>query len=58
MLDEMLSCTFVGTADQVHHDLQRFVAATGADELMVACQIFDHAARLGSYELLASTWNA
>ena len=32
---------------------RRFVARTGADELMLTSQIFDHAARLRSYELAA-----
>jgi hypothetical protein len=29
------------------------VARTGADELMVAAQVFDHGARLRSFEILA-----
>ena len=33
---------------------EAIVARTGADELMVASQIYDHAARVRSYELLAS----
>jgi hypothetical protein len=33
--------------------MEGFVARTAADELMVTAQIFDHAARLKSYELLA-----
>ena len=33
---------------------RRFVAETGADELIVAAAIHDHAARLRSYELLAA----
>ncbi|HEU4642473.1 MAG TPA: LLM class flavin-dependent oxidoreductase [Gemmatimonadaceae bacterium] len=53
MLDDMLSCTVVGTADQVRHGLLAFLERTGADELMVASQIFDHAARVRSYELTA-----
>ncbi len=32
---------------------EAFVARTGADELMVTSQIFDHQARVRSYELLA-----
>ncbi|MDP9097351.1 MAG: LLM class flavin-dependent oxidoreductase, partial [Pseudomonadota bacterium] len=33
--------------------LERFVAETGADELLIASAIFDQAARIRSYELLA-----
>jgi hypothetical protein len=33
--------------------LQAFIAQTGADELIVASQVFDHRARLRSYEIVA-----
>jgi hypothetical protein len=33
--------------------MRAFIERTGADELMVTSQVFDHAARLRSYELLA-----
>ena len=54
MLADMLAYTVVGTRDQVRLGLERIVAHTGADELMIASQIFDHAARLSSYEIAAS----
>jgi luciferase family oxidoreductase group 1 len=50
----MLACSFVGAPETVSRDLQRFVARTGADELMVSGAVFDHGARLRSYELLAT----
>ena len=49
----MLACSFVGTPDTVRQGLQAFIAETGADELMVASAIWDHNARLRSYELLS-----
>jgi luciferase family oxidoreductase group 1 len=49
----MLKYSFVGAPDTVRAGLDRFVADTGADELMVASALFDHAARVRSYELLA-----
>jgi luciferase family oxidoreductase group 1 len=49
----MLACSFVGSPATVRAGLTRFVAETGADELIVAAGIFDQAARLRSYELLA-----
>jgi len=49
----MLACSFVGSPETVRRDLQSFVARTEADELMVNCGVFDHSARLRSYELLA-----
>ena len=49
----MLSCSFVGSPDTIRRELEGFVARTGADELMIASAIYDHKARLRSYELLA-----
>jgi luciferase family oxidoreductase group 1 len=54
MLDDMLAYTVVGTGSDVAAGLDAIVSRTGADELMIASQIFDHAARLRSYELTAS----
>ena len=50
----MLACSFVGSASTVQRGLVAFLAETGADELMVGGAIHDHAARLRSYEILAS----
>jgi luciferase family oxidoreductase group 1 len=52
-VSHMLSRSFVGSPDAVRSGLERFVEETGADELIVAAAIHDHAARLRSYELLA-----
>ena len=54
MLQQSLACSFVGDPDQVRAGLQGFIDATQANELIVAAQIYDHAARLRSYELVAS----
>jgi luciferase family oxidoreductase group 1 len=53
MLDSVLSCTAIGAADTVSRQLQEFIARTGADELMITSQIYDHAQRLRSYEITA-----
>ncbi len=53
-LAETLSCSFVGSPATVRAGLEAFVARTGADELIVASHIHDHAARLRSYEITAS----
>jgi luciferase family oxidoreductase group 1 len=53
MLDEVLSCSAIGSPETVRREMQAFIARTGADELMVTSQIFDHAARLHSYQLTA-----
>ena len=53
ILDSALSCSFVGSPETVRREAQAFLARTRADELMVVCQMYDHAARLRSYELAA-----
>ncbi|MDC0719018.1 LLM class flavin-dependent oxidoreductase [Nannocystis bainbridge] len=53
ILDDVLSCSFIGAADTVHAGLQAFLARTGADELIITAQIFDPVARLRSYEIAA-----
>jgi alkanesulfonate monooxygenase SsuD/methylene tetrahydromethanopterin reductase-like flavin-dependent oxidoreductase (luciferase family) len=53
MLDSVLSCSAIGAPDTVEQHLKAFVERTGADELMITSQIYDHAARLRSYEIAA-----
>ena len=53
MLDDVLSCAAIGSPDTVMRSLQAFIERTGADELMITSQIFDHSARLRSYQLTA-----
>jgi luciferase family oxidoreductase group 1 len=53
MLDQMLSQAVVGSPEMVRRGINAFLARTGADELMVTAQIFDHQARKRSYEILA-----
>ena len=54
----MLACSFVGSAETVRRGLEDFMAQTGADELIVASAIYDHAKRLRSYEILAEVREA
>jgi luciferase family oxidoreductase group 1 len=58
ILEETLSCTVVGAPETVRRGLEAFVARTGADELMVTSQVFDHAARLRSFEIAAQARDA
>jgi luciferase family oxidoreductase group 1 len=58
MLDSVLSCAAIGAADTVRASLKAFVERTGADELMITSQIYDHAARLRSYEITAELFSA
>jgi luciferase family oxidoreductase group 1 len=54
MLEQALSCSVIGGPETVRSGIEAFVARTGADELMVTGQIFDHGARLHSFEIAAS----
>lgn len=53
MLDDVLSCSALGSLSTVRQALHAFVERTGADELMISSQIFDHEARLQSYDITA-----
>ena len=53
LLESVLSCSAVGSRDTVRAGIEAFVERTGADELMITSQVFDHEARLRSYEILA-----
>jgi luciferase family oxidoreductase group 1 len=53
MLDSVLACAVVGSAQTVQDGLAAFIARTGADELMITAQIFDHQARRRSFEIVA-----
>ncbi|HUU36189.1 MAG TPA: LLM class flavin-dependent oxidoreductase [Vicinamibacterales bacterium] len=45
--------SFIGSAETVHAQMREFVARTSADELIVTSHIYDHDARLRSYEIIA-----
>jgi luciferase family oxidoreductase group 1 len=49
----MLRRSFVGSGETVRRAVGEFVNETGVNELIVASAIYDHAARLKSYEILA-----
>ena len=53
MLDSVLSCTAMGSPQTVQRQLQEFIHRTGADELMITSQIYEHTQRLRSYEITA-----
>jgi len=53
ILADVLACSAIGSPPVVRAALERFIEQTGADELMIASQIHDHAARLRSYAIAA-----
>jgi luciferase family oxidoreductase group 1 len=46
-----LACSVIGDRDTVRDGLRSIIAQTGANELMLTAQIYDHAARLRSFEI-------
>ena len=53
LLEQVLSCSAIGTPDVVDAAIGRFLERTGADELLLTSAIHDHASRLRSYEIAA-----
>jgi luciferase family oxidoreductase group 1 len=53
LLREAHACSVAGSPGTVRQGLEAFIAQTEADEIMVSSHIFDHAARLRSYEIVA-----
>lgn len=54
---KQLSFTIAGSKTTIKDKLSSIIVQTGADELIVNCQVYDHAARLRSFELLAELMN-
>jgi luciferase family oxidoreductase group 1 len=53
MLAEVLACSAIGSPATVHRAIHAFIERTRPDELMMTSQIFDHAARLRSFEIVS-----
>lgn len=53
VVDRQLGSSIVGGPETVKQKLQAFLDETQADEMMVNAQIFDHQARLRSFEIVA-----
>ena len=52
-IDRSLSCSAVGSPETVAAQLRAIEESTGADELMLTALMYDHAARLHSFEIAA-----
>jgi luciferase family oxidoreductase group 1 len=52
----MLRYSIVGSAETVRQGLKDFVALTNADELMIVTSLYDHVARMRSYEIVAEVF--
>ena len=54
MLDDILACAAIGSPETVRARLTSLIARTNADELILTSQIYDHAARVRSFEIAAA----
>jgi luciferase family oxidoreductase group 1 len=48
--------SIIGSRETVKQKLEEYLEQTKADEIMVNAMIFDHKARLRSYEIVADIW--
>ena len=53
MVQELSRCAAVGSPDSVKSQIDCFLNQTRADELIIVSSVFDHEARLRSYEITA-----
>ena len=50
---QMMSYSFIGAPSSIKEELQAFLEETGVNELMITSHIYDHQARIRSYEILS-----
>ena len=50
-LDQMLSLSFIGSAQTIKKDIADFIDKTKIDEIMIISNIYDQAAKIHSYDL-------
>ena len=53
LLNSVLSCSAIGSPTTVRSAIDAFIERTGADELIITSQIFDHAKRLRSFGIVS-----
>ncbi len=56
-VDQALACAVVGSATSVRRGLQAFIDQHQPDELLLTANIFDHAARVRSFEMAMQAHN-
>lgn len=54
IVEQQVGSSIIGSKETVKKKLEQLIAATGVDEVMVTAYIHDHAARLRSFEIVAS----
>ena len=58
LVDARLGGSIIGGAATVRKSLEKILSETRADELIINAMIYDHAARLRSYEIVADVWKS
>lgn len=58
MLDEVLSCSAIGSPDTIREGISKFIERTQADEIIVSCSVFSHEMRKRSLDLTAQAFNS
>jgi alkanesulfonate monooxygenase SsuD/methylene tetrahydromethanopterin reductase-like flavin-dependent oxidoreductase (luciferase family) len=58
MLADVLACSAIGSPATVERAIRGFIERTRPDELMMTSQIFDHGARLKSFEIVSDLTRA
>lgn len=56
-VQRMTRCSAVGSPQKIRRELETLIEATGADEIIVTAQVFDHTARLHSFEIAAGVFD-
>jgi hypothetical protein len=55
-LNDILSASAIGATDTVKGGIKAFLARTQADEIIVACSVFDHGKRKHSLDIAAKVF--
>lgn len=53
VVEAKMGAAVIGSRERVRQGLEQFVAETQVDELMLATAVYDHAARMRSFEMIA-----
>jgi luciferase family oxidoreductase group 1 len=56
LVNSRVGGSIIGSAATIRTGLEKVFSETNADELMINAMIYDHAARLRSYEIVAEVW--
>jgi luciferase family oxidoreductase group 1 len=57
-VESMLRASIIGNPSSVKAKLQAFLDATQADEIIINTMVYDHAARVRSYDIVADIWRS